>query len=344
MMKATETKGTILIVDDIPANLQVLAQLLIDNGYRVRPAPNGLHALISIRSTLPDLILLDIVMPDMDGYEVCAQLKADDRTRAIPIIFISALEEPFDKVRAFSVGGVDYITKPFEEEEILARIETHLTILRLQQELQLKNRALQQSNDILEEQVEARTIALKTEIEQRKSHQQEKDRLFELAQQQSEQLRSMTNLLIEAQQNQRQGLSTGLDTEIQQKINLSRSNLALLQNLMTPEVDPQISTLITHTTHLLAQMESYINQVTAELDQATVADRNMSDNPLLQLSARERDVLQLMVEGKSTTEISEILTVTINTVHTYLKRIRRKLDIQDVPGLVKFAQESGLLE
>lgn len=343
-MTDTQTKGTILIVDDTPANLHVLAQLLTDNGYRVRPVPNGLRALASVGSALPDLILLDIMMPDMDGYQVCSALKADEKTRAIPIIFISALDEVFDKVRAFSAGGVDYITKPFQEEEILARVETHLTICRLQQELQQKNQALQRSNDTLEEQVEARTIALKTEIEQRKSHQQEKDRLFELAQQQSEQLRTMTNWLIETQQNQRQGLSTGLDQEIQQKIALIYTNLKALQTILPPDSDPQIVTYLADTAHLLTEMESSANQIASELEQSGVAEQDMSNNLLLRLSTRERQVLRLAVEGKTNPEIAKILTITLGTVHTYLKRTRHKLDIQDLPGLVKFAQDHGLIE
>jgi len=122
------TKYNILIVDDIPANLQFLNLLLAKRGYQARPAINGRVALKIAQKTLPDLILLDIQMPGMDGYEVCKRLKADDKTGEIPVIFISALSEVLDKVKAFSVGGVDYITKPFQEEEVLARIKTHLML------------------------------------------------------------------------------------------------------------------------------------------------------------------------------------------------------------------------
>jgi len=136
------SKGNILLVDDTPANLQILSQILAKQGYKIRPAISGQLALKSIQLTLPDLILLDIKMPDMDGYQVCEKLKADDRTRDIPIIFISALSELFDKIKAFSLGGVDYITKPFQPEEVLTRVETHLKRHQLQQQLQTSQQEL----------------------------------------------------------------------------------------------------------------------------------------------------------------------------------------------------------
>ncbi len=125
----------ILVVDDTPNNLRLLSAILTERGYEVGKALNGQMALLSARSAPPDLILLDINMPGMNGYAVCEQLKADDRTRNIPVIFISALQEVFDKVKAFNVGGVDYITKPFESEEVLARVRTHLELQALQNAL-----------------------------------------------------------------------------------------------------------------------------------------------------------------------------------------------------------------
>jgi len=135
-------EGTILVVDDTPQNLRLLIDMLTQQGYKVRPARDGQSALSSAQSALPDLVLLDIMMPEMSGYEVCEALKADERTRDIPIIFISALDEMMDKVRAFSVGGVDYITKPFQTEEVLARVKTHLTISSLQKALRKQNEEL----------------------------------------------------------------------------------------------------------------------------------------------------------------------------------------------------------
>ncbi len=149
-------KGNILIVDDTPANLRLLTQMLAEQNFKVRPVPSGKLALNAIQAATPDLILLDIKMPQMDGYEVCRLLKADPTTRDIPIIFISALDEVEDKIKAFRVGGVDYITKPFQFEEVQARIETHLTIKQLQNELQayaneLEDRVAQKVRELEQE-------------------------------------------------------------------------------------------------------------------------------------------------------------------------------------------------
>ncbi|MEG4812376.1 response regulator [Microcoleus sp. F8-D3] len=137
--------ANILVVDDTPDNLRLLSTMLSDKGYKVRGVINGQMALKAARSTPPDLILLDISMPQMNGYEVCQHLKADARTSGIPVIFLSALDRVLDKVKAFAVGGVDYITKPFHLEEVLARVENQLTIQRLQKKLHEQNARLQES-------------------------------------------------------------------------------------------------------------------------------------------------------------------------------------------------------
>lgn len=135
--------ASILVVDDTPANLQVLAGMLKDRGYKVRPVPSGKLALLAAQRDPPDLILLDINMPEMNGYEVCEHLKADAKLKGIPVIFISALTEQLDKVKAFAIGGVDYLTKPFQMEELHARVETHLKLRRLQIELEEYSRHLE---------------------------------------------------------------------------------------------------------------------------------------------------------------------------------------------------------
>lgn len=134
----------ILVIDDTPENLDLLSKMLGERGYKVRSVTKGSTGLRGAKAAPPDLVLLDIKMPEMGGFAVCRELKADPRTREIPVIFISALEDALDKVKAFGVGGVDYITKPFQVEEVLARLETHLTIHRLQQQLQAQNAQLQQ--------------------------------------------------------------------------------------------------------------------------------------------------------------------------------------------------------
>ncbi|MDJ1185187.1 sensor histidine kinase [Roseofilum casamattae] len=145
-----ESIAEILVIDDNVVNVRLLSDILTGMGYDVRKSLNGKVALNSIRISVPDLILLDIRMPEMDGYEVCKILKSDLKTCDIPIIFISASDDTWDKVKAFQVGGADYITKPFKNAEVLARVKNHLKIRSLQKELTDKNEKLMQVNEELE--------------------------------------------------------------------------------------------------------------------------------------------------------------------------------------------------
>ncbi len=167
----SQSRANILIVDDTPDNLRFLSQALSDRGYKVRSVIDGQMALTVARAAHPDLILLDIKMPDLDGYEVCRLLKANAQTRKIPVVFLSALDEVLDKVKAFGVGGVDYITKPFQLDEVFARIENQENLLSAQ-------RQLQQLNTELEERVFQRTAQLQQEIVERLRAQ---ERLLHLA-------------------------------------------------------------------------------------------------------------------------------------------------------------------
>src|SRR3984893_987500 len=142
-MTTTET-ANIIVVDDQPANLKLLEEMLKVGGYVVRSFPRGRMALAAASQNPPDLFLLDINMPEMNGYEVCERLKEDQKLAGIPVIFLSALDETEDKVKAFRSGGVDYISKPFQVEEVQARVETHLRLRRL-------HRAVQGQKDRLED-------------------------------------------------------------------------------------------------------------------------------------------------------------------------------------------------
>lgn len=162
-MDSEASSDTILIVDDTPLNLQTLMQVLTLHNYKVHTASSGLQALESARQQPPSLILLDVMMPEMDGYATCAQLKADPTTRDIPIIFLSAANTVQDKVVAFKAGGVDYITKPFQPEEVLARIATHLRLRKVQQRLQAQNSRLER--EIAERQRTEAQIQLLRELD-----------------------------------------------------------------------------------------------------------------------------------------------------------------------------------
>ncbi len=153
MTEDKNAEEAILLVDDNPTNLQLLFETLDGRGYKLLIAKDGKSALSIAGKAQPNLILLDIMMPEIDGYEVCRQLKANPATAEIPVIFLSALTETKDKVQGLDLGAVDYVTKPFQPDEVIARVNTHLTIYRL-------NKKLQEANDLLEERVKKRTAQL----------------------------------------------------------------------------------------------------------------------------------------------------------------------------------------
>ncbi|MCX6968025.1 MAG: response regulator [Verrucomicrobia bacterium] len=142
---AKQSGENILVVDDTAANLELLTNILKSNGYKVRPVTSGVSALQAAKSEPPDLILLDILMPDMNGYEVCQRLDEDAVLKNVPVLFITALNETEDKITAFNCGGVDYITKPYRAEEVLARIKTHLRLRQLQLEVEAHNAHLEET-------------------------------------------------------------------------------------------------------------------------------------------------------------------------------------------------------
>ena len=159
VMATRADKDAILIVDDTPTNLEVLVNYLTGSGFEVFVATDGESAIERVALVQPDIILLDVMMPGIDGFETCRRLKQNEKTRDIPVIFMTALTDTVDKVRGFNAGAVDYVTKPFQQEEVRARVTTHLTIRRLQQEVQ-------RANEILEQRVAARTAELQEALEE----------------------------------------------------------------------------------------------------------------------------------------------------------------------------------
>ncbi|MCP4699882.1 MAG: response regulator [Gammaproteobacteria bacterium] len=153
MCSSSSYKGTLLIVDDVPTNLKVLLNYLGGFNFKLLVAQDGEDALAKVTAGKPDLILMDVMMPGMNGFEACRRLQADEKTSDIPVIFMSALSDTVDKVKGFKIGGVDYITKPVQQEEVLARITAHLTLRKLQKQVR-------DQNVILEERVRKRTKAL----------------------------------------------------------------------------------------------------------------------------------------------------------------------------------------
>jgi len=191
----------ILVVEDTPASLELLSQLLAQAGYTVRQAQEGRMALRSAQASLPDLILLDVRMPGLDGYEICERLKADARTRDVPVIFLSALREAGDRLRGFALGAVDYIAKPYQPEEVLARVRTHVELRRLQSRL--------------EERVGERTAQL---LEAQASLQASQSRLEELA-----------GFLQTVREEERAGIARELHDELGQALTALRIDLGWLK-------------------------------------------------------------------------------------------------------------------
>lgn len=151
-------KATILVVDDKPDNVRLLSTILTEQGYQVRKALNGQRAIATVQEFPPTIILLDVMMPEMNGYEVCAKLKASPKTCSIPVIFLSALDDVLDKVKAFDVGAVDYITKPFQDKEVLARVANQLTIQNQQMLLQKQTQQLEELVGCLQNEIKERQV------------------------------------------------------------------------------------------------------------------------------------------------------------------------------------------
>ena len=160
MTESNDVNEAILLVDDNPTNLQLLLETLDGRGFQLMAARDGKSALSIARKVCPNLILLDIMMPGIDGYEVCRRLKDDPATQDIPVIFLSALNDTKDKVKGLNLGAVDYVSKPFQPAEVIARVHTHLTINNLKKSLAEKNKTLEEVNDLLEERVKKRTAEL----------------------------------------------------------------------------------------------------------------------------------------------------------------------------------------
>ena len=166
-LNTSANKGINLLVDDTPSDVRQLSDFLTGRGFDVRFASSGRAAIQAAGDDPPDMVLLDVMMPELDGYEVCERLKANKDLKSIPVLFIGVLDEPMDKTKGFDVGGADHITKPFEFVEVLARVETHLNSARMKVQLELATRELdaarkasEQLHGDLERQVRQRTTEL----------------------------------------------------------------------------------------------------------------------------------------------------------------------------------------
>ncbi len=337
-MTNANKKQSILIIDDNITNLKVVMEYLQAYSFEILVARNGTDGLESAELAKPNLILLDVQMPGLDGFEVCRRLKANPETAVIPIIFMTALTDSSDKVRGLEYGAVDYVTKPIESKELLARVNTHLKLQALQEELQVHNTAL-------EEKVEERTAVLQEEIKRREKEEMEKAQLAKTMSQQSEHLRNLTQLFLENQQKQQLGLTQTFQEQIVQKLKLLKTNLLLTRNVLNhpeqSETDTQLAIEQLNQAHsLLDRLLVQTEQMATSLDQASNESKTLLDNPLMSLSIREREVLQYLAAGASRSEIAEKLTISPGTVSTYRTRIMDKLKVEDNASLMKLLVEN----
>ncbi|MDM8559836.1 hybrid sensor histidine kinase/response regulator [Candidatus Parabeggiatoa sp. HSG14] len=309
------SKGDILVVDDIPDNLRLLASILTKQGYKVRLAPSGTLVFMSIQSTKPDLILLDIKMPDMDGYEVCKQLKVDEQTRDIPVIFLSALHEAIDKVKAFTVGGVDYITKPFQTEEVLARIETHLALRLLQKRLQKNNKQLQYE---IAERKQTEEV-LRHEITERKQVEEIlRQRNEELANT-LQQLKTTQQQLVEAEKIAALGnLVAGVAHEINTPVGIGMTMTSHLDTLTQ-----EFTELYKNGSMTRKKLEKYLNTVQQS---SVLIFRNLTRAAELTKTFKQIAV-DRSSEQPGTLMLKEYLSDIVNNLEPVLKRAQHQISI-----------------
>ena len=326
-------ESTVLIVDDNKANLSLLMDQLLVQGFQLMVAESGESALERVRFRIPDIILLDVRMPGIDGFETCRRLKTDSAVADVPVIFLTSLTDMDDKIQGFQAGGVDYITKPLDLAEVLLRVRTHLSLRRLQSDLA-------QSNADLEDRVMARTAELEAEVARRTQSEAEKSLLLEAVRTQSQHLQSLGNQMIAQQSQRRADLSAEMDQQIFQSLSGLRVHLdALLGQNVTADVRHHLKSM----DHLLNPLLNATRQVVDHLHETSPEETALLANPLLKLSEREREVLLLMANRYSTDAIAGLLHVTPSSVRTYRSRIMQKLDVAGPDELVSYARQSNLM-
>jgi len=316
----------VLIVDDTQIEIQIMATALSMKGYQTAVAMNGREALDNVEKILPDLILLDIMMPGMDGFEVCRTLKGSASTMDIPVIFLTVKDEIEDIVKGFDAGAVDYVTKPFNSAELLARVRTHVELKKKNDnekylisrltatlaEQRQAEEALRQAHDNLELMVEERTTELLLKNRQLIEEIEERKRTevnLELKSQKLEEFNTALKVLL----NQRQADKKSLEEWV----------MANIKNLIMPHIKKLKKTILKET-----KAAVYVNIIESNLKNITSSFSQTLSSKYLNLTSKEIQVANLIKEGKISKDIAALLNVSGRTVDFHRKNIRSKLGLQ----------------
>ncbi len=301
---------TVMVVDDVPANVDVVLGLLCESGWRVLVADSGFRGIEQLELELPDLILLDLMMPGMDGIETCLQIKARDAWKHIPIVMMTAADELSKKLAAFEAGAVDFLTKPIQPEEVLARVRTHLHIRELQAQLEIMNRSLMQKNQELAEEIELRLDA---------------EKQLESSLEQALVISNRQGEVLFATRQAQLLLDTFFSSTPKHKLPLE------LQVWLTgPDNSKPLS--VTNKKRGEIQIDHFALSNSKNVSLMRIEHRNGDRGPqallALGLTAREAEVLYWITEGKTNPEIAIILDSSINTVKKHANNLFTKLGVE----------------
>ncbi len=320
MKENNHTKGTILLVDDDPDNLGILANCLGAAGFKILLSQDGESALQQAETEQPDIILLDAIMPGMDGFETCRRLKGNENTQDIPVIFLTALSETVDEVQGFQVGGADYITKPFRQETVLARVNARLTIRQQQQQIREQNAHLRELNTslaaehgLLTERVQARTVELSAANAELSRALRLKDEFLATM---SHELRTPLNTIL--------GMSEALQEEVYGILNDKQSGA--LRRI--EEGGHRLLALVTDILEL-----SQISAGKVELDMALIAVETVCQKSLQGIKQQAQ---------KKCVNVSFTLDPNVTMIHADGRRLQQILD-KLLDNAVKFTPEGGTI-
>lgn len=352
-MNEQDYRHTVLVVDDIPASMEILVEGLIQANFRVLIAESGQEALQILQhaakqAALPDVILVDVFMPGIDGFEACRQIKAMSNVKDIPVLFVTAHNESVDIVRGFDVGGADYIAKPIRLAEVLARLNTHLTMYRLRKRLLLQNNALSQELQRQVVRLEVEAESRKKTIQEMERLVEERDQLLDVVRSQSEQLGALTTTALASQNKPQQSMLYMLGQQMQDKLSTLREHLHVVYEELNDVDESSIAErrrgidsqpiAIEHVEASMTIIEKAAEQaerLLTHLESQTALEHGQKIN--LSLSTREQEVLQLIAKGQDNAQIAAALCVEPTTVRTHRARIMTKLDVKNSYELMRIA-------